>query len=85
MTQTITISKKIEVMRENKMNHSAISKDDRPTTGIYAADNPFNLSRMGYANPAGDRNLPSAMKTRPKIQRTPDGTEFDSTWRAKQY
>ena len=65
MTQTITISKKIEVMKENKLNHSAIS--DRPTTGIYAPDNPFNLSRMGYANPSADRNLPSAMKSRPKI------------------
>ena len=75
-------------MRENRLNHSAISQsnDDRPTTGmLYGADNPFNLSRMGYANPVADRNLPSAMKTRPKIHRTPDWTEFDSTWKAKQY
>jgi len=68
------------------MNHSAISKEERPTTGIYAADNPFNLSRMGYANPAAaERSIPSAMKSRPRINRTPDGVGFDSTWRAKQY
>jgi hypothetical protein len=70
----MTISKKIEAVRENKMNHSAISKEERPTTGIYATDNPFNLSRMGYANPAAiERNIPSAMKSRPRINRTPEG------------
>lgn len=83
MTQTITISRKMEAMKETKLNHSAISKDDRPTTSIYGADNPFNVSRMGYANPAADRNLPSAMKSRPRINRTPDN--MDSTWRTKQY
>ena len=76
------------MFKENRLNHSDISKGaDRPTTGLYNnPDNPFNLSRMGYANPAGDRNLPSAMKTRPKIQRTPDGgQQFDSTWKGKSY
>jgi hypothetical protein len=58
------------------MNHSAISKEEsRPVTGFGGNDNPFNLSRMGYANPsANDRGIPSAMKARPRIPRTPDGT-----------
>ena len=57
-------------MRENRLNHSAISNNDRPTTGLYGAngENPFNVSRMGYANPAAvDRNIPSAMKSRPRV------------------
>jgi len=81
MHQTTTISKKMEAIQEMKMNKSAISKEDRPTTGIYTSDNPFNLSRMGYANPA-DRNLPSAMKARPRVNRTPEAP--DATWRTKQ-
>lgn len=41
----------------------------------FGAENPFNLSKMGYANPAAnDRGIPSAMKSRPRIPRTPDGT-----------
>jgi hypothetical protein len=42
---------------------------------------------MGYANPShqssnADRSLPSALKTRPKIPRTPDGTNHnDQAWK----
>jgi hypothetical protein len=43
---------------------------------------------MGYANPSQqsqniDRSLPSALKKRPKIPRTPDGTghHFDPNWK----
>ena len=74
MKQTVTITKRIEDQREARMNHSAISKEDRPVTGFGGSENPFNLSRMGYANPsANDRGIPSAMKSRPRIPRTPDG------------
>ena len=37
----------------------------RPVTP-FGENNPFNLSRMGYANP-NDREMPSALKSRPKI------------------
>jgi hypothetical protein len=78
MAQTVTISKRIEEQREQRLNHSAISKEEgRPVTGL-GADNPFNLSKMGYANPsANDRGIPSAMKSRPRIPRTPDGTNHE--------
>ncbi len=78
MAQTVTISKKIEEQREQRLNHSAISKEEgTPVTGL-GADNPFNLSKMGYANPsANDRGIPSAMKSRPRIPRTPDGTDHE--------
>ena len=71
----MTISKRIEEQREMRMNQSAISKEEgRPVTGFGGSENPFNLSRMGYANPAAnDRHVPSAMKSRPRIPRTPDG------------
>jgi hypothetical protein len=44
---------------------------------------------MGYANPSqqhssnADRSLPSALKTRPKIPRTPDGigNGYDPNWK----
>lgn len=53
------------------MNKSTISREDRPTTP-FGQDNPFNLSKMGYANPAAiERTLPSAMKSRPKAGKTP--------------
>ena len=75
MAQTITISRRMEELREQRMDHSAVSKDEgRPVTALGGTNNPFNLSRMGYANPsANDRNIPSAMKSRPRIPRTPDG------------
>jgi hypothetical protein len=65
------------------MNHSAISKEDRPVTG-FGTDNPFNLSKMGYANPAAnDRGIPSAMKSRPRIPRTPDGLSHEDYMRSQ--
>lgn len=55
MAQTMTISKRIEEQREHKLNHSAISREEqRPVTGLGGSENPFNLSRMGYANPAAN-------------------------------
>ncbi len=78
MVQTATITKRIEDQREMRLNQSAISKNERPVTGLGGEDNPFNLSKMGYANPAAnDRNVPSAMKSRPRIPRTPDGISRD--------
>lgn len=71
MSQTMTITKKMEDANQHRMNKSTISKEDRPTTP-FGQDNPFNLSKMGYANPVAiERALPSAMKSRPKILRTP--------------
>ncbi len=64
----------MEEQREARLSQSAYSKEEgRPVTG-FGVDNPFNLSKMGYANPsANDRGIPSAMKSRPRIPRTPDG------------
>ena len=76
MAQTATISKKMEEDNKEKLNKSDISKNHRPISpfGTGPGDNPFSISKMGYANPANlDRSLPSAMKTRNKIPRTPDG------------
>ena len=55
-------------------------------TSLGGQDNPFNLSRMGYANPAAnERGLPSAMKARPKIPRTPEGnTLLNSAFKPSQ-
>jgi hypothetical protein len=82
MAQTMTISKRIDEHREQRLNHSAISKDEiaggRPVTALGGSDNPFNLSKMGYANPAANnRAIPSEMKSRPRIPRTPDGMSHD--------
>jgi hypothetical protein len=78
MAQTVTISRRMEEQKEERLNRSAISKDEgRPVTG-FGTDNPFNLSKMGYANPAAnDRGIPSAMKSRPRIPRTPDGVSLE--------
>jgi len=75
MAQTVTITKKIEEEEKEKLNKSDISQNRRPVSpfGTGAGDNPFSLSRMGFANPGSlDRSLPSAMKTRNKIPRTPN-------------
>ena len=66
----------MEEENKEKLNKSDISKNHRPISpfGTGPGDNPFSISKMGYANPANlDRSLPSAMKTRNKIPRTPDG------------
>jgi len=76
MAQTVTISKKIEEENKDKLNKSDISQTRRPISPFGTGpngENPFSLSKMGYANPVSlDRTLPSALKTRNKIPRTPE-------------
>ena len=84
MAQTVTISKKIEEENKEKLDKSDISGNRRPISpfGTGMGDNPFSLSKVGYANPANlDRSLPSAMKTRNKIPRTPDNGQADQNWK----
>jgi len=84
MAQTVTISKKIDEENKEKLNKSDISNNRRPISpfGTGPDDNPFSLSKVGYANPANlDRSLPSAMKTRNKIPRTPNGSNLDPNWK----
>jgi hypothetical protein len=84
MAQTVTISKKMEEENKEKLNKSDISNNRRPISpfGTGPGDNPFSLSKVGYAHPANlDRSLPSAMKTRNKIPRTPDGGIRDPNWK----
>ena len=84
MAQTVTISKKMEEENKEKLNKSDISNNRRPISpfGTGPGDNPFSLSKVGYAHPANlDRSLPSAMKTRNKIPRTPDGGVRDPNWK----
>jgi hypothetical protein len=87
MAQTVTISKRMEDQRQERLNHSAFSKEEgRPVTGFGGSENPFNLSKMGYANPsANDRGVPSAMKSRPRIPRTPDGVSHDEYMNSRNY
>lgn len=64
-SQTMTISKKMQSAHEEKLNASAISYSRSRPLSPFAADNGFNLSKAGYANPGNlDRNNPSAMKQR---------------------
>ena len=87
MAQTATISKKIEEENKEKLNKSDISANRRPISpfGTGPGDNPFSLSKMGFAVPGNlDRSLPSAMKTRNKIPRTPNnagGGGLDPDWK----
>ena len=82
MAQTATISKRMEEAEKEKLNKSDISANRRPVSPFgqgLGEQNPFSISKIGYANPAAapgnglDRSLPSAMKTRNKIPRTPEG------------
>ena len=82
MAQTATISKRMEEAEKEKLNKSDISANRRPVSPFgqgLGDQNPFSISKIGYANPAAaagnglDRSLPSAMKTRNKIPRTPQG------------
>ena len=69
---------------KDKLNKSDISNNRRPISpfGTGPGDNPFSLSKVGYANPANlDRSLPSAMKTRNKIPRTPEGSNIEANWK----
>ena len=63
-SQTMTISKKMENAKEEKLNASAISYSKSRPLSPFAADQAgFNLSKAGYANPGNlDRITPSAMK-----------------------
>ena len=87
MAQTATISKKIDDENKEKLNKSDISANRRPVSpfGTGPGDNPFSISKMGFAVPGNlDRSLPSAMKTRNKIPRTPtDGAnkQLDPLWK----
>jgi hypothetical protein len=62
----MTISKKMESAKEEKLNASAISYSRSRPLSPFAADNAgFSLSKQGYANPGNlDRALPSAMKAK---------------------
>ena len=78
LQQTTSVARRLEAAQEDRMNKSAVSRDARPATGFLAADNPFALSRMGYANPAAvERSVPSAMKSRPRVARTPEEQPLD--------
>ena len=63
-SQTMTISKKMENAKEEKLNASAISYSRSRPLSPFAADNAgMSLSKAGYANPGNlDRATPSAMK-----------------------
>ena len=63
-SQTMTISKKMENAKEEKLNASAISYSRSRPLSPFAADNAgFSLSKAVYANPGNlDRHTPSAMK-----------------------
>ena len=50
-SQTMTISKKMESAKEEKLNASAISYSRSRPLSPFAADNAFSLSKAGYANP----------------------------------
>ena len=63
LSQTMTISKKMESEKQDKLNASAISYSRSRPLSPFAADNAFNLSKGGYANPASlDRASISAAK-----------------------
>ena len=66
LSQTMTISKKMESERQEKLNASAISYSRSRPLSPFAADNAFNLSKAGYANPGSlDRgNVSAAKKSR---------------------
>jgi hypothetical protein len=53
----------MESAKEEKLNASAISYSRSRPLSPFAADNAFNLSKAGYANPGNlDRVNPSAIK-----------------------
>ena len=63
----MTISKKIEHAKEEKLNASAISYSKSRPLSPFALDNAYNLSKAGYANPGNlDRANPSAIKSKRK-------------------
>ena len=65
LSQTMTISKKMESAKEEKLNASAISYSRSRPLSPFAVDNAFSLSKAGYANPGNlDRQNISGMKSR---------------------
>lgn len=64
LSQTMTISKKMENAKEEKLNASAISYSRSRPLSPFAVDQAgVSLSKAGYANPGNlDRVTPSAMK-----------------------
>jgi len=62
----MTISKKMESAKEEKLNASAISYSRSRPLSPFAAENAgLSLSKAGYANPGNlDRATPSAIKQR---------------------
>ena len=79
----MTISKKMESAKEEKLNASAISYSRSRPLSPFAADNAFNLSKAGYANPGNlDRANPSAMKQKrmsnPYGKSYPDGVQMQT-------
>jgi len=74
LSQTEVIRKRVQEEQKERLNKSDISRSNRPVSPFGSCnngDNPFGVSRQGYANPSSDRSMLSAMKTRDKIPRTP--------------
>lgn len=87
LIQTNTIDQKIASENQEKLEKS--DNMSHPISNIASSgpnhENPFGLSAKGYANPGQrdlERSVPSAMKSRQKIPRTPDGANpSDPTWK----
>ena len=73
-SQTMTISKKMETAKEDRLNASAISYSRSRPHSPFAADNAFSLSKAGYANPGNiDRQNKSAMKQKRIVNENEQG------------
>ena len=83
LDQTAVIQKRIVEEQKERLNKSDISRSNRPVSPFASnnGDNPFGVSKMGYANPSSDRSMLSAMKTRDKIPRTPVEGGKRQNWR----
>ena len=86
MAQSVTISRRIDEENKDKLNKSDISRSNRPISPFVSGPdgNPFQHSKIALmANPnLLDRSLPSALKTRNKIPRTPDNMRsIDPNWK----
>ena len=63
LSQTMTISKKMETNKEERLNASAISYSRSRPLSPFAVDNAVGISKAGFANPGNlDKSIPSAMK-----------------------
>ena len=86
MAQSATISRRIDEENKEKLNRSDISRSNRPISPFVTGPdgNPFQQAKVALmANPnLLDRSLPSALKTRNKIPRTPDNAKsIDPNWK----